>query len=427
MVAINPQIKLVKESATLAINQKVHALRKQGKTVCHLGFGQAPFNVPSLIQESLKAHAHEKSYLPGSGLPGLCKAVAHYYKNEFNYEYTSDRILIGPGSKELLFQLLYMLSGPVLIPAASWVSYAPQATLLNKPYHILNTYESDNYCLQPAVLEEACRKLGQEIGLSGQKILILNSPNNPTGAVYPKSTLEKLAQICKKMNIIVISDEIYANINFTDSPHASIAHYYPEGTIVTGGLSKLFSAGGYRLGVCLIPAKMGLLYQSLKVMISETFSCVSSPIQYAALTAYSKYDEIKPYLSDCTKVHEIASKYLHQRFIKMGLSCPIPQGAFYLFPSFEPYSKVIHQLEITTNKELADLILEKAQVALLPGEDFYRDLNELTFRVATTDYDGPKALAAYQNGDIEKVIIEQHMSNLVKGCDRLESWLKTLI
>ncbi|MDC0534178.1 aminotransferase class I/II-fold pyridoxal phosphate-dependent enzyme [Francisellaceae bacterium] len=426
MVKINNQIGLVKESATLAINQKAQSLRNQGKTVTHLGFGQAPFEVPQLIQESLRAHANEKSYLPGAGLPELRKAVASYYKNEFNYTYSSNNVLIGPGSKELLFQLLYMLSGPVLIPAASWVSYAPQATLLNKEHHILHTHESDNYCLQPEALEEACRKIGQDIGLSSQKILILNSPNNPTGAVYPQQLLEKLAVMCKKMNIIVISDEIYANINFTNKPHTSIAHYYPEGTIVTGGLSKLFSAGGYRLGVCLIPTKMNNLYQALKVMISETFSCVSSPIQFAALTAYSKYNEIKPYLSDCVKVHEIAGKYLHQRFIKMGLSCPSPQGAFYLFPSFESYSKVFHELNITTNKQLVDLILDKTQVALLPGEDFYRDINEFTCRVATTDYDGPKALKAYQNGDIEKSIIQKYMSSLVLGCDRLESWLNTL-
>ncbi|MCF6775134.1 aminotransferase class I/II-fold pyridoxal phosphate-dependent enzyme [Thiotrichales bacterium 19X7-9] len=425
MIQINPRISQVKESATLAINQKVQTMRSQGQSICHLGFGQAPFNIPKLIQESLKAHAHQKNYLPGSGLPELCQAVANYYHSEFDYQYTKEHILIGPGSKELLFQLFFMLEGPVLIPQSSWVSYGPQMALLNKPYHIIDTYEEDNYCLKAEELEAACLKLAQKDS-SKQKILIINTPNNPTGAIYPKDMLIQLAEICSKYNIIVISDEIYANIDFNDSNHTSIAHYYPQKTIVTGGLSKLFSAGGYRLGVCLIPEAMQQLYQALKVMISETYSCVSSPIQYAALTAYSQYKKIKPYLDDCTKVHKIASLYLYQRFINMGLSLPKPQGAFYLFPNFKAYQASFDRLDIKTNAQLANMILEQTQVALLPGEDFYRNANEYTFRAASTDYNGQKALEAYQQGDTNDAIINHHMRNLVKGCNRLEEWLDNL-
>lgn len=426
MVDINPQIKLVKESATLAINQKVQQLRSTGKAVCHLGFGQAPFDVAVEIQQSLKLHAGEKNYLPGSGLPVLCQAVANYYQSEFDYAFQAGDVLIGPGSKELLYQLLYLLTGPVLIPAASWVSYGPQVTLLDKQYHIIDTLEKDGYCLQADALEKTCSMLDQANGSNQQKILIINSPNNPTGSVYSKETLQALAVVCKKNNVVVISDEIYANINFTNKPHASLAHFFPEGTIVTGGLSKLFSAGGYRLGVCLIPSNMDVLYSAMKIMISETFSCVSGPIQYAAYTAYHDYQTIKPYLMDCVKVHEMAGKYLHGRFTAMGLSCPEPQGAFYLFPNFASYAKPLNALGINTSVEMAEAMLDNAQVAMLPGEDFYRAADELTCRVATTDYNGPSALKAYQNGNDVDSIISQCMPGLIDGCDRLEKWLKSL-
>ncbi len=418
---LNPHIYQVKESATLAINQLVLAKRQQGFSLSHFGFGESPFAVPELIQQALKDNADQKTYLPTQGLPDLCQAIAHYYQEEFNYNYSADHIFVGPGSKELLFQLFYLLEGTLILPAPSWVSYGPQTDLLNKPTHIVQTRLENNYCLQAEELEQAC----QELSPQKQKLLIINSPNNPTGCVYPKETLQALAEICRKHQVIVISDEIYAKVDFTKGTHASITHYYPERTIVTGGLSKLFAAGGYRLGVALIPDSMQALAKALRVMISETFSCVSSPIQYAALAAYSNFNALKPYLEQCEQLHRVAGEYLHQRFIEMGLECPPPTGAFYLFPSFEPFKKYFAKRGITQSQQLCEYLVEHAQVAMLPGMHFYRPSNELTVRVSTTDHNGPHALRALQAGLSKEEIITKHIPNLVYGCDRLANLITT--
>jgi aspartate/methionine/tyrosine aminotransferase len=216
VLKLNPQVNQVKESATLAINNQVKKLRAQGKDVCHFGFGQASFEIHDLIQASLKDHAAEKSYLPGQGLDKLRVAIAQFYQKKFNFNYSADDVLIGPGSKELLFQLLYMLEGPLIVPSASWVSYIPQAVLLKKDHYIADTFEKHNYCLQAEDLIKVCQNINainQDKNI--QKILIINSPNNPTGAIYNKNNLEKLAIVCQEYNVIVISDEIYAGINFT--------------------------------------------------------------------------------------------------------------------------------------------------------------------------------------------------------------------
>ena len=149
--------------------------------------------------------------------------------------------------------------------------------------------------------------------------MILNSPNNPTGAVYTSEELKALAEICRENKIIVISDEIYAQCQFYEGRHASIATYYPEGTIITAGLSKLFCAGGYRFGVALIPENMPELVQSFLTVIDGTINCVAAPVQYAALAAYSKFDQMKPYLEATIQCHRVAVEYCCKRFRGMGL------------------------------------------------------------------------------------------------------------
>ena len=246
--SINPLVLNLKESATLHINTTVKKLREEGHTVNHFGFGEAAFPVPELLQKGLSEHASHNEYLPTKGLPELRDAVCSYLRKEHRLDYDREDVFIGPGSKELIFQLSYLIEGYLLVPAPSWVSYGPQAALRGKRLVPIQTSREHSYRLRPEELDRACFNMGQE-----QKLLILNNPNNPTGSVYPEDELQELAEICRAYNVLVISDEIYAGIDFTGKPHASIARYYPEGTIVSTGLSKLFAGGGYRLGVMVIP------------------------------------------------------------------------------------------------------------------------------------------------------------------------------
>ena len=243
MPQINPHIINLKESATLAINQKARKARAKGEDVYHFGFGQSPFPVHKNIQKALCDHASEKDYLPTLGLPALREKISEFYQKEFGYNLDPSCICIGPGSKELIFQALFVLEGSVIIPAPSWVSYGPQVNLRGKHITRILTKFENGYKLCPDELEKTCVSLSEP-----QKILIIKSPNNPTGAVYSDEEISALVDVCREQNVLVVSDEIYSLIDFSEKRKKGFMHFYPEGTLLTAGLSKSHSAGGYRLG-----------------------------------------------------------------------------------------------------------------------------------------------------------------------------------
>ncbi|MBL4682432.1 MAG: aminotransferase class I/II-fold pyridoxal phosphate-dependent enzyme [Pseudomonadales bacterium] len=421
-VDINPKILNVKESATLAINQQVLEMRAKGESVYHFGFGQSPFPVPIDIQQALADHTDKKSYLPTRGLPSLLSTIARFYEKHCGLTVSADQICVGPGSKELIFQAIYLLEGPLIIPAPSWVSYGPQAEIVGKKIVTIETQRTKGYRLSAEDLERVCGEAG-----SGQKILILNNPNNPTGSSHSEAELIQLAKVCRANHVIVISDEIYGLVLFNKKKHTSLSHFYPEGTIITGGLSKAFSAGGYRLGVMIIPQELTGLMKALMSFISETFSAVSAPIQYAAQTAYEYGDAVRQEVEKCTEIHQFAGEYLHGRFIKMGLNCPRPEGAFYLFPDFEPFREALADKQIYGSKQLVAEILTTVKVALLPASDFYLDESHLGVRVASVDYDGIRVLANFPGkAEMNPQLLEDLFPNLIAGCNNLEKYLETL-
>ncbi|HCO61550.1 MAG TPA: aminotransferase class I/II [Porticoccaceae bacterium] len=421
-VPLTSSIAGLNESATLAINIRAREIRAQGGSVCHFGFGQSPFPVPLSIQNALRDHAAVKDYLPTLGLPELREAVARFYQQEMNSPFSAEHVCIGPGSKELIFQALFLLEAAVLIPAPSWVSYGPQAQLLGKPVYTLPTRREHHYRLQADVLEQICQQLDDT-----PKLLIINSPNNPTGAVYGEDDLSALAEVCRKFGIIVLSDEIYAMIDFTGQSHQSMAHAYPEGTIVTGGLSKSFAAGGYRLGVMLIPDPLRALTKALQTVASETFSTVSAPVQYAALEAYGHFDTVRSFINQTVEIHRSVAEYVHTRFIGMGLNCPEPQGAFYMMPDFQNYRASLAKKGITSDEALCHALLGEAHIALLPGSSFYLGPEALSARVAFVDYDGSDVLARWPGKD---ALTAENMADLfphiTTGCDRLEQYFSLL-
>jgi aspartate aminotransferase len=420
--ALNPLVLSLKESATLAINLKALGLRAAGQKVYHFGFGQSPFPVPASIQEGLRQNVDKKDYLPTQGLPELLVKVADFYRERFGYDFLPENVCIGPGSKELIFQTLYLMEGPLLVPAPSWVSYGPQAALRGKDIVQIPTKRENGYRLQVEELDRVAHKLGQQ-----QKLLIINNPNNPTGAVYSESELQDLAKICRAYQIIVISDEIYAMIDFTGRKHSSLAHYYPEGTIVTGGLSKSFAAGGYRLGVMLLPGALDIIRHALKSVISETFSAVSAPIQYAALEAYGNFAAVLPFIEKTCEIYRFVAEYMHSRFLAMGLNCPKPEGSFYLFPDFDNFKAGIQRKGMLTGIGLCNHLLEQYQVAMLPGADFYMPATNLGCRVAAVDFDGEQVLGSWAGPDtMDTEKAGQLFPNIVEGCDRLEEFVRII-
>ena len=252
------------------INQTSRHMELKGETIFKFGFGQSPFRIPQDIVEELKNNAHKNKYLPMQGLFELREAVAKYTSKKKNNKYKPDNVIIGPGSKELMFLLHLIFDGEIILPAPSWVSYAPQAILGRNKTQILKTKRENNWFPTGKEIEE--------IILRDEKknyLLFLNSPNNPSGQVCEK--LDEIANIAKKYKLIILSDEIYSELTFKDN-YRSISSFCPEKTIISTGLSKWCGAGGWRLGYFIIPDALNDLSKMINVLASETFSAVSATI-----------------------------------------------------------------------------------------------------------------------------------------------------
>lgn len=420
-ISINRTFENVQHSPTLRMNNQVVQQRRKNQKISHLAFGQSPFPAPQIFQDVLADSVNQNHYLPARGFESLLQSIAHFHQQIFDDKLTSDDVFIGPGSKELIFQLLMMLDGPLLVPTPSWVSYEPQAKILNKPTHRLKTHFEDGYLLTPETLEQACKEIGHK-----QKILILNTPSNPTGRLYDNARLQAIAEVCRKHQVLVISDEIYALLSFEQFD--SIKSHYPEGTFVTSGISKAFSGGGYRLGYCITPTTQVDLKRRWEVLISETYSCVSTPIQLAAHSMYSAFPEVLPYIRKCTLILETICHYTYAFLKRLEINCLKPQGGFYLFPDFNHYKKQLSQKNITTSFELADHLLNHYQVAVLPGSAFYMPDDHLSVRIAPVDFDGRNLIRqSFNNQQLSTPeIFNQHFSSVLRGLKGIETLLKNL-
>jgi len=422
MIQLNKYVLGLKQSSTLAINQKVKKLRSKGEKIYHFGFGQSPFLVhPSIVKE-LQGNADKNHYLPTTGLPALKNSIANFLKENQNLNFEASNIYIGPGSKELLYQVITLLDGMFLLPQGSWVSYLPQIKSKGAQYIIVKTDFKNNYKLQAFELENACINHP-----TVQKTLLLNSPNNPTGAVYTKQELQEIAIICRKYNVIVLSDEIYSQINFSEDFSPSIATYYPNKTIVFSGMSKVFSAGGYRLGFIALPETMKEMKTPIQSFFSETFSAVSAPIQYTAIQAFNYNVDIKNYVKDCTVILNYVATYIYNKLTENKVICTKPQGAFYMLVDFEMYRDKLKEMKLFNATDFSNYLLRKHHIALLPGNDFYFPENTLTMRLATVDFDGDLVYNRYKElKKIDSIFIKKYMPTIFEGIGALLEFLKAL-
>ena len=426
---LSTEAKELKPSATLAINELVMKKRATGQSILHLGFGESPFPVHLSVQEELKKNVDKKSYLPTQGIYPLREKVSAFYKYHFNLDYLPEQIIVGPGSKVLVFDLLLSLEGPLFIPAPSWVSYQHQAKLMKKPVHYIRTIAQQSYLLSPNDLDEAFQKYSQQKQI--QKILLLNYPNNPTGQSYDPSQLKELASVARDHNTIVISDEIYGLIRFHGNKHQSIAKFYPEGTIITSGISKDRSLGGFRLGVALLPSLEQELLKSMISIGSETWTATSAPIQYAAIKAYDISSEITNFISDCTAVHQLIATYVHKRIESANIRCPFPQGAFYLFPDWNKYTKKLSKMGINSSYDLAKTLIKKWNIATLPGSEFGMLDNDFCLRIANCDYDGSLVLNKFRENQKQAFndpenFVKSFAPRISAACDQLTRFTESI-
>jgi len=397
-------------SATLAINEKSKKLISKGKKVYRFGFGQSPFPVPGKIVSTLKKNADKKAYLPMQGLPKLREVISKYLSKKTGNLFLKENIIITPGSKEGMFLMHMAFNGDIILPAPSWVSYAPQAKIASNKVHWIQTSANNNWFPTAKELESKIKSIKQK-----KIILILNSPNNPSGATC--NNLKELSKVAKKYKIIILSDEIYTDLKF-DKKYESISKYYPEGTCITGGLSKWCGAGGWRLGFFAAPKKLNILMDKLKILASETFSTVNSPVQYAAVEAYQgNYDAFK---LKTTNILQAVGMYVYENLRSNKVLINRPQGGFYLMPEF------INK-KYKTSSDMCVAILKETGVALLPGSAFGFRPNKMLVRLSFTDFDGSNFLKNISSGkNVSKYDVEKFAPNVAAGVKILSNWSKKL-
>jgi len=350
-----------------------------------------------------------------SGLLELRTQIAKYHTKKNKNKYDLDNIIIGPGSKELIFQIQLVLDGDLLLPNPSWVSYEPQAKILQKKIHWINANAKSNWHITAKEFNSICKKSHNK-----NKLLILNSPNNPSGTTH--KDLKSIAQVAKKNNVIILSDEIYCELNFSGK-YESISHYYPEGTIISSGISKWCGAGGWRLGALIFPKKLAYIKNIIRNIVSETFTSVSAPIQFAAVKAYS--EDHSKYLFTSRLILETIGNYIFKELTAIGIKCQKPEGGFYMLCDFSNIIKKNNK--ILNSKILCDKLLRDTGFAMLPASDFGINEKLLISRIAFVDFDGKKALKHARNKkNLSYNFLKIACPKIIGGIEKLKIWIQEI-
>lgn len=401
------RISAISPSPTLAITAKAKEMKAKGIDVIGFGAGEPDFDTPEHIKEEAKKALDEgfTKYTPASGIPELKAAICKKLKKDNDLDYEPGQIIVSCGAKHSLYNAMQVLceSGDeVLLPSPYWVSYPEQIRLSGAGPVIIETEEEDGFRLKVERLRE---KITPKT-----KLLIFNSPSNPTGAVYHREELEAIAEIAVEKNIYVISDEIYEKIIYNNLKHISIASLNPEIkrlTLVINGLSKSYSMTGWRIGYAAGPKE---IIQAMSNLQSHSTSNPTSFCQKASIIALEGSQEpLRRMVSEFAQRRE----YIVERLNSItGISCLKPEGAFYVFPNISkllgksykpsPCAQRLGKSQIIKDSiNLSQILLEDAKIAVVPGLAFGKD-HYLRLSYATS------------------------MENITKGMDRLEKFVKKL-
>ncbi|KAJ6172191.1 plp-dependent transferase [Penicillium chermesinum] len=364
-------------SPTLQINEHVHRVRASGKKVVHLGFGEATFPIQVAVLKAHRDASNSTSYMPVAGILELRERIAAYQSGRLGIPVHADQVIVAPGSKPLLFALFDFLDGDVLLPRPSWVSYEPQVANAGKRLFWIETDKHDRHTLTEAALDRAYSS-AVDAG-ARPRIMLINSPSNPTGQVFSKEQISLIVEFCRKHYIILISDEIYSDICF-DADDVKVSAfgsaYGNDGTVImTGGLSKTYSAGGWRIGYAIFPSSSvgKSIRQTTLAYASECWSAASAPAQMASIKAFSSIhttaEPIGLAMDEYREAVTLSPPNVHNA-TNCGLAVAEPKGSFYLYPSFHPYESQLKSIGVATSSELSTWLIEECGLAALPGSAF---------------------------------------------------------
>ena len=364
---VSRRVGAIAPSATLAVTNKAKALRAAGEPVIGFGAGEPDFPTPDHIVEAAAAACYDPvnhRYGPASGLPELREAVAAKTKRDSGYEVAPEQVIITNGGKHAVynaFQVLLDAGDEVLVPAPYWTTYPEPIALAGALTTVLPTDERTGFRVTIDQLDAA--------KTSRTKALLFVSPSNPTGAVYPKSEIEAIGRWAVDNDVWVITDEIYEHLVYGDAVHHSLPTLVPDiadRCIVLNGVAKTYAMTGWRVGWLIGPPDIAKAAGTLQ---SHQTSNVANVSQRAALAAVSgPLDAVY----EMREAFDRRRQLMHSMLSAIdGVVCPEPEGAFYAFPSFAAIlGRDIGGAQPSTTLELADVFLEQAQVAMVPGEAF---------------------------------------------------------
>lgn len=363
-ISLSNRIQRVKPSPTLAVTALANQLRAEGRDVIGLAAGEPDFDTPDYIKKAA-IDAISKGYTKYTavdGTAGLKQAIINKFKRENGLDYAADQILVSVGGKQAIYNLCMTLlneGDEVIIPAPYWVSYPDIVKLADATPVIVEGNISQSFKITPEQLQQAIT--------DKTKMVIINSPSNPSGKAYTRAELKALGDVLlKHPNIVVMTDDIYEHIVWTNEGFVNILNACPElteQTVVINGVSKAYSMTGWRIGYSGGPAD---IIKGMKKIQSQSTSNPTSIAQYAAQAAL---EGDQSFLKDMCDVFKQRHDYVYQALDAMdGVECPPSDGTFYSFPSFHA---VIERMDgIEDDVQLAQLLLEKAEVALIPGSAF---------------------------------------------------------
>lgn len=350
------RVRTMQPSPTLAVSDRVRTLRQQGHDVLDLGGGDPDFHTPEHIrQAAVEAMTRgETHYVASPGILPLRQAIARKLQEDNGIEVDPAQIIVTPGGKSALFSIVLALAGPgddVAMFDPGWVSYEPMATIAGAGIARIPLSADNNYLITREIIEE---HLTPRV-----RVMIVNSPNNPSGRVLTRPELDAIASVAQERNIIVVSDEIYEKIVFDDHQHISIATLpgMAERTITVNGFSKAYAMTGWRLGYLAGPPE--IVKQVAKVH-SHSVTCATSFAQYGAVAALEgPQDFIDTMVEAWDRRRRLIAHGLSQI---PGFNCPLPEGAFYAFADVSGTGM--------SGQEVATLLIDEALVGVTPGSAF---------------------------------------------------------
>jgi aspartate aminotransferase len=394
---VSNRIEKMTPSVTLAQSAKIADLRKQGIEIIGFNVGEPDFNTPAnIIAKAEEAYRIGfTKYTPASGMLELREEICKKFKNDYGLEYTPKDVLVSAGAKQSLTNALMAIVNPgdeVLVPTPCWVSYVEMIKLADGIPVLVAMDEENGFELD---VDKIAAKVTEKT-----RAIMINSPNNPTGAVYKREDLEKLGKLAIEKNFYIISDEVYEKLVYDGEPNcctASISPEIKEKTITINGVSKSYAMTGWRIGFAVGPSDV---IKAMTDYQGHTTTSPNSPAQYASVEALANSDES---IEKMRQEFDRRRLYIVERLNSMeGIKCNLPAGAFYVMPNIKSfYGKTYNDYVINNSRDMSDYLLEEARIAVVTGD-------------------------AFEAPDNLRISYSNSMENLKNGMTRMEEALKKL-